>query len=264
VRSEFLASDAPQPPSVARLTREFENLCIAAGHLTVTIRLIDIAADKPPRWLPEPQHILHPLGMQGSRLYPYEPIHSVVKTQLTVLAKLSECYPIEVLIPFIGRRDELTHWVGFVHRILPKSIAIGAMAETPAAVLDLAGWGDLVDFFSIGTNDLIQYYFGADRDEPTLSDILDPYAPALYRLLRQVADSAEEHCNEIRLCGVLPRLPGVLPVLVGLGFRHFSVDPIWIPYLAEALYPLSLTDAQALAHLVCACSDSREVVELLG
>jgi phosphoenolpyruvate-protein kinase (PTS system EI component) len=138
------------------------------------------------------------------------------------------------------------------------------MAETPAAVLDLAGWGDLVDFLSIGTNDLIQYYFGADRDEPTLSNILDPYAPVLYRLLRQIADAAADYRDEIRLCGVLPRLPGALPILVGLGFRYFSVDPIWIPYLAEALQSLSLNDTKALACRVCACRDSKEVVEMLG
>jgi phosphoenolpyruvate-protein kinase (PTS system EI component) len=263
VRSEFLASDASQPPSVERLTMEFENLCIAAGHLAVTIRLIDIAADKPPHWLPKAQHILHPLGMQGSRLYPYEPIQSVVKNQLVVLAKLSESYPIEVLIPFIGRRDELLCWIEFVRRVLPKSVPIGAMAETPAAVLDLTNWGDLVDFFSIGTNDLIQYYFGADRDEPKLSNMLNPYFPALYRLLRQVSDTAAEYRDGIRLCGVLPRLTGVLPVLVGLGFRHFSVDPIWIPYLAETLYAISLTDAEALARRVCACSDPKEVVEAM-
>jgi phosphoenolpyruvate-protein kinase (PTS system EI component) len=264
VRSEFLANDAARPPSVARLIQEFENLCIAAGQLTTTIRLIDIAADKPPHWLPKARHILHPVGMQGSRLYPYEPIHSVVRNQLTALAKLSEHYSIEVLIPFIGRRDELLRWIEFVRRDLPKPVPIGAMAETPAAVLDLANWGGLVDFFSIGTNDLIQYYFGADRDEPTLSKMLDPYDPALFRLLQQVADSTEEYRDGIRLCGVLPRLPGVLPILVGLGFRHFSVDPIWIPYLAQALYSQSLSETKELAHRVCLCRDSKEVGKTLG
>jgi phosphoenolpyruvate-protein kinase (PTS system EI component) len=202
--------------------------------------------------------------MQGSRLYPYEPIHSVVRNQLTALAKLSEHYSIEVLIPFIGRRDELLRWIEFVRRDLPKPVPIGAMAETPAAVLDLANWGGLVDFFSIGTNDLIQYYFGADRDEPTLSKMLDPYDPALFRLLQQVADSTEEYRDGIRLCGVLPRLPGVLPILVGLGFRHFSVDPIWIPYLAQALYSQSLSETKELAHRVCLCRDSKEVGKTLG
>jgi phosphoenolpyruvate-protein kinase (PTS system EI component) len=202
--------------------------------------------------------------MQGSRLYPYEPIRTVVRNQLTALAKLSEHYPIEVLIPFIGRRDELIRWIEFVRRDLPGSVPVGAMAETPAAVLDLANWGDLVDFFSIGTNDLIQYYFGADRDEPTLSNMLDPYDPALFRLLQQVVDFAGEYRDGIRLCGVLPRLSGVLPVLVGLGFRHFSVDPIWIPYLAQALYSQSLSDVKALARRACLCRDSKEVGKTLG
>jgi phosphoenolpyruvate-protein kinase (PTS system EI component) len=188
----------------------------------------------------------------------------VVGSQLAALAALSERYPLEVLIPFIGRRDELSRWVGFVRRSLPETVPVGAMAETPASVLDLANWGDLVEFFSVGTNDLIQYYFAADRDEPALSDILDPYTPALFRLLQQVADSATEYHDKIRLCGVLPRLPGILPALIGLGFRCFSVDPIWIPYLAETLYSIKLNDTEDLARRVCLCRDSTEVLETLG
>jgi phosphoenolpyruvate-protein kinase (PTS system EI component) len=138
------------------------------------------------------------------------------------------------------------------------------MAETPGAVVDLANWGDLVDFFSVGTNDLIQYFFGADRDEPALSDMLDPYAPALYRLLQQVAADADKYRDEIRLCGVLPRLSGVLAILVGLGYRRFSVDPIWIPYLAESLYSTTIAEAKALASRVCNCKDSQEVVKTLN
>jgi phosphoenolpyruvate-protein kinase (PTS system EI component) len=263
VRSEFLACDAPQPPDVDQWIHEFEAICVAAGRLTVTVRLIDIADDKPPGWLPDAQHLLQPLGMQGSRLYGYEPIRRVVRDQLAALAGLSGGYPIEVLIPFVGRRDELMHWIEYVRRWLPDRVPVGVMAETPAAVLDLANWGDLVDFFSIGTNDLIQFYFAADRDEPALSDILDPYTPALYRLLQQVADAAAEYQEEIRLCGVLPRLSGILPVLIGLGFRHFSVDPIWIPYLAESLYPFSLSDAMDLARRVGNGSDSKEVRDLM-
>jgi phosphoenolpyruvate-protein kinase (PTS system EI component) len=264
VRSEFLASEKPQPPNATCLSREFDNLCNAAGNLTLTIRLIDIAADKPPRWLPQRQQILRPLGMQGSRLYHQEPIHSVVQAQLTALQELSKRHPIEVLIPFIGNRDELSHWLELVRRSLPRRVPVGAMAETPAAVLDLANWGDLVDFFSIGTNDLIQYFFAADRDEPALSQMLDPYDPAIFRLLQQVSSTAGGLLSEIRLCGVLPRLSGVLPVLVGLGFCRYSVDPAWIPYLADSLYKLTLDEARTLASRVCDCRDSKEVIEVLA
>jgi phosphoenolpyruvate-protein kinase (PTS system EI component) len=119
-------------------------------------------------------------------------------------------------------------------------------------------------FISIGTNDLIQYYFGADRDEPALSQMLDPYDPAIYRLLQQVSDAVGDHLNKIRLCGVLPRLFGLLPVLIGLGFRQFSVDPTWIPYLAESLYTATSTEAQNLARRVCECSNPIEVHATLG
>ena len=130
--------------------------------------------------------------------------------------------------------------------------------------LDIGNWGDLVDFFAVGTNDLMQCVFGADRDEPVLRRVLDPYAPVLYRLLDQVAQSAGEYQHRVRICGVLPRLSGILPILVGLGFRRFSVDPIWIPYLAQGLRGLKVADAEDLARRVCACRDSRAVCETLG
>jgi phosphoenolpyruvate-protein kinase (PTS system EI component) len=110
----------------------------------------------------------------------------------------------------------------------------------------------------------MQCLFGADRDEPALRGCLDPYAPVLYRLLGHAADQTGVNLDRVRLCGVLPRLAGVLPVLVGLGYRRFSVDSAWIPYLAEGLRALTLADARDLAMQVRACSESREVRELLG
>lgn len=264
VRSEFLGGDEPRPPDTTYFTAAFEALCEAAAPLRVTVRLLDLAGDKPPRWLPEARELLRPLGRQGAHLFHREPIRTVIDAQLRSLGGLCGRYDLEVLIPYLGRREELTYWTRFVRRELPPGVAVGAMLETPAALLDLANWIDTADFLEIGCNDLMQCLFGADRDEYDLRECLDPYAPVLYRLLRQAAEAAGESLDRVRLCGVLPRLAGTLPVLVGLGFQRFSIEPAWIPYLARNLRTLALHDARELADRVTGCRESAEVRALLG
>lgn len=264
VRSEFLGHHREHPPDRRYFEAELEALCSAAGPLTLTARLVDLASDKPPRWLPGGQLPLGPLGMQGVRLFSREPVRSVVKAELEILATLSERFPLEVLLPYLSSRDELERWTAFARGFLPPGVRVGAMVETPAAALDLANWREVADFLAVGCNDLMQCLFGADRNEPLLHNCLDPYSPVLFRLLAQAADSAGGFLDRVRLCGVLPRIAGVLPVLVGLGYRRFSVDSVWIPYLAEDVRELELEAAQNLAREVCSCRHSREVHELLG
>jgi phosphoenolpyruvate-protein kinase (PTS system EI component) len=264
VRSEFLGVDQSQPPDAAYFTAAFEDLCRAAAPLRVTVRLVDRAADKPPRWLPRAATLLSPLGMQGSRLFDLQPVRSVFEAQLEALAALSGRFEIEVLIPYLGRHEELTHWVSVVRHTLPEGVPVGTMLETPAALLDLGNWIEDADFFAIGGNDLMQCLFGADRDTPELVSQLDPYAPVLFRVLGGATEAVGECADRLRVCGVLPRLGGILPVLVGLGFRRFSVDSVWIPYLARDLQGLTLDAARSLADSVTRCTESREVRGLLG
>ena len=264
VRSEFLGGDQPRPPDAAYFTAVLEELCRVAAPLNVTVRLPDLAADKPPRWLPRARDLLQPLGMQGSRLFDLQPVRGVLQAQLEALATLSEQFEIEVLIPYLSRHEELSRWVPEVRRLLPEGVPVGAMLETPAALLDLANWAENADFFAIGGNDLMQCLFGADRDTPALRSQLDPYAPVLYRLLGEAAEVVRDSPERVRVCGVLPRLRGILPVLVGLGFRRFSVDPVWIPYLARDLHGLTIDAAEALADRVRRCEEACAVRELLG
>ena len=106
--------------------------------------------------------------------------------------------------------------------------------------------------------------FGADRDRPELLRYLDPHAPALYRFLRDVVMTGGESTGRIQLCGVLPQLPGILPVLLGLGFRVFSVEASLLHSLAQSIGTTSLRACEGLAERVCAATSSREVRWLLG
>jgi phosphoenolpyruvate-protein kinase (PTS system EI component) len=264
VRSEFLLPADGSVPDSVFYTHAFGQICEAAAPLPVTIRLLDVAADKIPAWMPALDSVGGALGLQGVRLYGIEPMRSVCQAQLDAINSLSERYAIRVLIPYLVRHEELHYWTESIRQQLSKSLPLGAMAETPASTLDMANWFDLVDFVAIGCNDLMQCLFAADRDRAELRDYLDPYAPLLWRFMQQIATNAETQLDRIQLCGVLAQLPGVLPILLGLGYRAFSVEATLIPYLRQTITTTNVVEAQRLAQQVCATKESREVLELLG
>ena len=264
VRSEFINPDDGSVPDSKFYMHAFGQICEAAAPLAVTIRLLDVAADKIPAWMPALDSVGGALGLQGVRLYGIEPMNRVYLAQLDAIRSLSDHYDMSVLIPYLVRYEELQYWVNFIRHQMSKPVPIGAMAETPASALDLANWFNLVDFVAIGCNDLMQCLFAADRDRAELRDYLDPYAPLLWRFMQQIATAAEAHLERIQLCGVLAQLPGVLPILLGLGYRAFSVEATLIPYLRQTINATTVADARRLAQQVCAARESRQVLELLG
>ena len=263
VRSEFLLPEDDRVPDNAFYRHSLGEICAAAAPLTVTLRLLDIAADKRPAWLPHHALLGQPLGLQGVRLYHEPPVDAVVNAQLDAVTTLHQNFSLRVLIPYLVRLEELRYWRDRIRPQLPAGIPLGAMAETPASVLDIQHWLEAVDFIGIGCNDLMQSLFAADRDQPALRDYLDPYAPVLFRLFREIAERAGDQLERVQLCGVLPQIRGVLPVLLGLGYRHFSIDPPFIPYLARSAAGLTLDDCHQLAAQVCAARTTQEVLEIL-
>jgi phosphoenolpyruvate-protein kinase (PTS system EI component) len=264
VRSEFIEPDDGRPPDAAFYHAAFRDLCEAAGGLPVTIRLLDIAADKHPSWLSPESGAGGALGLQGVRLYHDEPLRGLVLAQLEAISALAADYKLRVLLPYVADCDELEYWVDVLRQSLPGEVPLGAMAETPAAALQIGRWLEVVDFAGLGCNDLMQCLFGADRDRPELLRYLDPHAPALYRFLRDVVMTGGESTGRIQLCGVLPQLPGILPVLLGLGFRVFSVEASLLQSLGHNIGTSSLRDCKRLAERICAATSSREVRSLLG
>jgi phosphoenolpyruvate-protein kinase (PTS system EI component) len=263
VRSEFLIPGEAALPDRAFYRQAFGSICRAASPLPVIIRLLDLAADKLPAWLPELEDVIGVLGLQGVRLFAYEPVRNVYLAQLNAIDQLSDRFDIRVLIPYLGSLAELCEWCERIRDQLHRPLPIGAMAETPATALQVAEWLQQVDFVALGCNDLMQCLFGADRSRTELSPYLDPYAPALYRFLRLVAESVPEQRDRLQLCGVLPQLPGILPLLLGLGFRVFSVEASSLDYLRRTIAGTSLAQARELVSRVCRAHDSAQVRALL-
>ena len=264
VRSELLLPPHDRAPDKDFYLQAFEDILAAAAPLPVTIRLLDLAPDKHPAWaaaLPDTGI----LGRHGSRLYDDPLVRPVVDAQLAALAALCPRCPVQILIPNVATLAALEHWQKVVSDATqPCNLVVGAMLETVGGAL-------LVDHFlaasalvGIGLNDLMQSLYGADRDLAQLRDELDPYAPGVYRLLAQVAQLAGADLDRLQLCGILPQLPGVLPVLLGLGYRTFSVDVAHAPYLAQTAAARSCTQDSALAQAVTTADSAREVKRLLG
>ena len=261
LRSEFLVPEDGRLPDAAFYHSAFRILCEAAAGLPLTIRLFDAAASKRPPWLPH----AGVLGRQGVRLYDEEPLYGIYRAQLEAIADLAGECDVRVILPYVADLEELQYWHDDIRRQLPGSVAIGAMAETPAAALQLREWLEVVELVAIGCNDLMQCLFGADRDQPELSRYLDPQAPALYRFLWQVADAVpEQRLDAVQLCGVLPQLPGILPLLLGIGYRTFSVEAALLPHLWQTIASTHTGEARVLAERVCRARSSVDVRELLG
>jgi phosphoenolpyruvate-protein kinase (PTS system EI component) len=264
VRSEFLTPAGGRRPDAIFFERALHELCEAARPLPMIVRLPDIAPDKPVPWLPPLAGMTGPLGLQGARLYGREPVRSVFHAMVDAVARLRDRHEFSLLIPYLASCAEFRHWRDEIaQRLVGPSLPIGAMAETPAAVLEMPNWFDVADFVAIGCNDLMQCLFAADRDLPELSFLLDPCAPSLLRFLRQAAEAAGDNIHKVQLCGLLPQLPGMLPVLVGMGFRVFSIEPVMVPYLAQLTRTISVTQAADLAQRVCAANDSQQVRQQL-
>lgn len=263
VRTEFLLPADDRLPDVAFYQHAFRTICEAAAPLPVTFRLLDVAADKVPAWFPRLDAVGRPLGVQGVRLYKLDPVANVIEAQLAALAELAQEFNLRVLIPFLTRVEEFTYWRDLIRQRLPAHVPVGAMAETPAMVLDIASLLQTADFVAIGCNDLMQGLYAADRDLGELRHYLDPYAPLLYRLFQEVAEQAGEYLQQIQLCGVLSQMQGILPVLLGLGYRTFSVDAPFLPYLANLAARTTRTACETVAARVCAANTTQEVLEIL-
>ncbi|MEQ6341381.1 MAG: phosphoenolpyruvate-protein phosphotransferase [Gammaproteobacteria bacterium] len=262
LRSEFLEPLGGRIPDqqfyLAALREVFE----AARPLGVTVRLLDIAPDKCPAWLHNGPAT--PLGLQGCRLYDREPVKSVFRAQVAAISELAAEYELALLLPYVTHPWEFAHWRGEIDAITGGRLPVGVMLETPASALCVSEWRALADFAAIGSNDLMQTLCAADRRLPEMADWLDPCSPALLRFLRQLADDLDAYTLPTQFCGQMPLYPGMLPVLLGLGFRIFSVEPLAIPHLAQIIANTDISTLHELSIQACKSPDARAVQRLLG
>jgi len=237
----------------------------------IVLRLLDVGGDKQLPYFPLPQARNPSLAQRGIRLLLKNP--GVLRSQLRALLRVSAEHPVSVLIPVVGGIEEVRATRAVLSQAMAElsaegkafdpRIPLGAMIEVPSAAVLTAVLAKEVDFFSLGTNDLVQYVLAADREDASVGDYYQPLHPAVLRVIRFVADAARTAGRPLSICGEMAGDPAYTELLLGLGLREFSVAPGEILEVKNAIRAATLADAETLATAALALGSTAEVAELL-
>jgi phosphotransferase system enzyme I (PtsI) len=234
VRTEFLLPDRSALDVDRQLEVYGELLDRLPGSLI--FRLLDIGADKPHAGLPVVEAPNPALGLRGARLLIRNP--ELLQNQVTALCRLGRPERVSIMIPMVTRVEELRLLRALVEETFEREgvrLPLGSMIEVPAAALAAAELAEESDFLSVGTNDLLQYLFAADRGLPELDSLVKPLPPTAWGLLRSMAEAAKQAEVSIGVCGELAADPAIAGALFDLGVDYVSVGPSSAPELRAAL-----------------------------
>ena len=270
-RTEMLFLDRAVPPDETEQWESYRAVLVAANGRPVVIRTLDVGGDKHLAYLNLPAEENPFLGQRGVRIYPE--FEGLFRTQIRALVRASASGKLSVMIPMIALVEE-ARWV---RKIIAEEqekcrvekldfdpgMPVGAMIEVPAAALGVAALSRELDFFSIGSNDLLQYCMAADRMSARLGALTNPLQPAFIRLLKLAAEEAREQSKEISLCGEIGGQARFLPLLVGLGLNKISAAAPAIAGLKAELSRLNQDRCRQLIEQVLRCATPEEVGVLL-
>ena len=272
-RSEFLLAwgghaALTEETQFAAYTRLVESM--SPGR--VTIRTFDVSEGQLPLEQPDSDGGRAPLGLRGVRLSLAK--DDVFQAQLRALLRAAAHGPLRIMFPFVSGVEELLRRSRGGHprgrdaarraALAVPPVPVGVMIEVPSAALTADLLADHADFFSIGTNDLIQYLLAVDRTDDRVSNLYEPLHPAIVRTLRLVAGAARRRGIPVSVCGEMAADPVVLTLLVGLGLTEFSMAPTAVPLAKQALRGLSAAEATRVAARTLRARTATEVEKLLG
>jgi phosphoenolpyruvate-protein phosphotransferase (PTS system enzyme I) len=255
-RTEFLFLDRHDAPDLEEQVAAYTEVFALVPSGTVVVRTLDAGADKPLPFLGLPDEPNPALGVRGLRVARDRP--EVLATQLEAIAIAAERTDADVWVmaPMVATRPEAE---AFAARVRDHGLpTAGVMIEIPAAALRAARFLDVVDFLSIGTNDLSQYTLAADRQAGDLADLLDPWQPALLELIGRCAEAGKATGRPVGVCGEAAADPLLAPVLTGLGVTKLSMSPRALPAVRASLAGHTLADCERLAARVLATDDAAE------
>ena len=263
-RTELLYLSEKTQPSIDEQTAAYSEILAAAPEGPIVVRTIDAGSDKPVPFLNMGHEENPSLGVRGYRLIVEH--RSFIEDQLKSLeaARKATGREVWVMAPMIATVQEAADFCNLARSI--GQFKVGIMIETPSiAVLagDLAG---IVDFVSIGTNDLSQYLFAADRMNPALGTLLTPWQPGLIRTLARIADAGKANGISVGVCGESASDPTFAVVLAGLGITSVSASPSQVDVVKTALSSIDLAKAKEIANAVLAANspESAKAAALAG
>ena len=264
-RSEFMLSGRPlESVTEDEQYSMYRSLIEQVAPRPVTIRTFDLDERQAGRHqAQQDRRRSNRPGLRGLRLGLANP--ELLRTQLCALVRASQHGPIRVMFPFVTAVEEVRQARAMLRDCGADHarIKVGAMIEVPSAALAADLLAPDVDFFTIGTNDLIQYSLAVDRNDDRVSDLYEPLHPAVLRLIRLVRKAAGRQRIPVSLCGEMASDPALVGLLVGLGLTEFSMTPGAIPIVRQVIEELSAHDARRLAGHALRLATAAEIEQYL-
>jgi len=272
-RTEFLYLDRSARPSEEDQYEAYCQVIQSSGGLPVVLRTLDLGADKIPGGLPGliPNRPNPVLGLRSIRVCLRH--IDLFKTQLRAVLRAAVHGDVRIMFPLVSTLLELRQAKMILSDVMEdleeegiefrRDVPVGMMVEVPAAVILADEFAREVDFFSIGTNDLIQYTLAVDRSDPSVASLYKAGDPAIIRMIVQVVDAAEKRGRSVNVCGQMSSDPVFIPLLIGLGLRNISVSPFSIPELKEVVRSITIEEAQEIAAHAQKLDVARDVENFL-
>ena len=272
-RTEYLFMNRPAAPPEEEQAKAYAGVVKAMAPHSVVIRTADIGGDRLTQMgLEGPKNETNPfMGLRGVRLFLRH--LDLFKTQLRAILRATAKGDVKIMIPMVSAVAE----VQAVRRLLnqamaeleaegvavPRNVELGIMVEIPSAAVLLDAFVPHCDFFSVGTNDLIQYTLAVDRVNEHVSHLYDPFHPAVLRLIHNVVTVAHRGGKWVSVCGEMTSDPHAVPLLVGLGCDCLSISPRMFLRVKETVRGLRHSVMARLVAKAVTCSDSEEIRRLM-
>lgn len=270
-RTEFLYMDATSLPTEDAQYNAYKAVLEAMGEKLVVIRTLDIGGDKELSYLKFP-HELNPfLGYRALRLCLDRT--DIFRTQLRALLRASVHGNLAVMFPMVATVDEFRQAKALLEEerqnlkeegmAVSDHLQVGIMIEIPAAAVNARNLAKEADFFSIGTNDLIQYTMAADRMNQQVSYLYQPYNPSILNLIKMAIDGAHAEGKWCGMCGEMAGEELAVPVLLGLGLDEFSMSATSILAARKMVRSLNYQEMKEMANRALECGTQEEVLEII-
>jgi phosphotransferase system enzyme I (PtsI) len=270
-RTEFQYLSRPDFPSEYELFDKYKDVVEVMAPQPVTIRTLDINADQSVSYGLDSKETDAALGLRGIRYCLKKP--EIFRTQLRAILRASAFGNVKILFPMISCYDEVLSAKRMLDEAADsldregtdfnKNIEIGIMVEVPSAAIMADVMARDVDFFSIGTNDLIQYSLAVSRENKQVAHLYQTLHPAIIRMVKYVVDVAKDHGVKVFVCGEMAADPINIPILLGLGIDKLSMNPQSIPAIKSIIRSLNVKDTRPFIKDVLKETTETNIMELV-
>jgi phosphotransferase system enzyme I (PtsI) len=269
-RTEFLYLDRAVPPSEEEQLKIYCDVAQVLAPRPVIFRTFDIGGDKLHGYHMSAELSNPALGLRALRLAFANP--ALFKTQLRAILRSTAVGHVGIMFPLVTSVDEIVRAKAMLldakaeldrEGVPLGPVRIGCMIEVPSAALMADELARHCDFFSVGTNDLVQYTLAADRANPRVAHLASPLHPAVLRLLDITVQAGRRANIDVAMCGGMAADPFAIPLVLGLGFTHVSTDLGYLPVARATVERIDLAEARELAKHALACATTEDVRRLV-